>query len=669
MKIGIGIDTGGTCTDAVVYDLEKKEILAVGKTATTKDNLVIGIGKALDTLPAEMLAQAKVVALSTTLATNACIENKGGRGKLIFLGVDPENVKRIGKDYGLSDDDSLIFVDSKSNMTDGLIREPDWAELEKRLDTELEDCQAVGIVELFANRTGAVLEKKVRRIIEEKYQIPVACGYELFSDLNAIGRGAGVLLNVRLITLIQDFLKAVKSAMKVRNILAPVVIVRSDGSLMPEEVAKKRPVETLLCGPVASVKGAAELCTAPNALVVDMGGTTTDISMVRNGVPLRQEGGIRIGQWATYVQGLYVDTFGLGGDSGISLDVEGKLSICSQRVMPLCMASVRYPSILDILKEQAADEQKKTTWRKRIYVGLRDISEDTSYTEAEREIGRYFYENPMSFIGLEQRCGRSLHNSLLDRLLRENVIMPCGITPTDAMHVKGDFHAYHTEASLLGIRHMAYLMECTEQEVCEKIYELVREKLFMNIARILLAQSCPVAAADMSGDGWQNVLREMYRQKRYGKRSPFGNISINTDMIFVGVGGPIHLFLQDVAELFGTEAEVSTYARVANALGAIVGNVAAEVTLQIQAGQIQEGFLVTGNGVSYEAENLEAASQYAEEQAIELAKKEAIRRGAAEHAITVQVVHRKKEAALTQEESIFIEEKVTATVKAAMELK
>ena len=101
MKIGIGIDTGGTCTDAVVYQFEKREVLAFGKTPTTKDDLSVGIGKALDKLPRELVDQAEIIALSTTLATNACVENKGGRAKLIFFGVDQMTVGRVGQEYGL----------------------------------------------------------------------------------------------------------------------------------------------------------------------------------------------------------------------------------------------------------------------------------------------------------------------------------------------------------------------------------------------------------------------------------------------------------------------------------------------------------------------------------------------------------------------------------------
>ena len=84
--IGIGIDTGGTCTDAVIYDFDRGEVLAAGKALTTKQNLEIGIANALDTLPPELVEKAEGVALSTTLATNASLENKGARAKLLLIG-------------------------------------------------------------------------------------------------------------------------------------------------------------------------------------------------------------------------------------------------------------------------------------------------------------------------------------------------------------------------------------------------------------------------------------------------------------------------------------------------------------------------------------------------------------------------------------------------------
>ena len=160
MKIGIGIDTGGTCTDAVIYQFDQKQILASAKTATTKEDLAEGIGNVLDLLPSDLISQAEVIALSTTLATNACVENKGGRAKLVFFGVKPDNVSRVGREYGLTFDDSLIFIDSKTKPNGEVVKEPDWNLFEKSMHGWFDDCDAVGVVELFAQKSGAKMEKK-----------------------------------------------------------------------------------------------------------------------------------------------------------------------------------------------------------------------------------------------------------------------------------------------------------------------------------------------------------------------------------------------------------------------------------------------------------------------------------------------------------------------------
>ena len=111
MSYGIGIDTGGTYTDAVIYDFTSGSVLAKGKSPTTREDLSIGIGKALDMLPENLLRQAEVIALSTTLATNACVENKGGRAKLVMMGTSRKTLEWVNADikYGLNYNDILCL--------------------------------------------------------------------------------------------------------------------------------------------------------------------------------------------------------------------------------------------------------------------------------------------------------------------------------------------------------------------------------------------------------------------------------------------------------------------------------------------------------------------------------------------------------------------------------
>lgn len=93
--LGIGIDTGGTYTDAVVVDLTTSQVLAEAKALTTKDDLSVGIGGALDALPDKLRQQARSISLSTTLATNACVEGKGGRAKLVIVGASQKALQDL----------------------------------------------------------------------------------------------------------------------------------------------------------------------------------------------------------------------------------------------------------------------------------------------------------------------------------------------------------------------------------------------------------------------------------------------------------------------------------------------------------------------------------------------------------------------------------------------
>ena len=116
MKIAIGIDTGGTCTDAVAYDYSENRVLAKGKTLTTREDLSVGIARALDTLPQAYIRDASLVSLSTTLATNACVEGKGARAKLVLFGMTDELMDRlkVEETYGIRRD-AVKCVDTHSS--------------------------------------------------------------------------------------------------------------------------------------------------------------------------------------------------------------------------------------------------------------------------------------------------------------------------------------------------------------------------------------------------------------------------------------------------------------------------------------------------------------------------------------------------------------------------
>ena len=630
MKLGIGIDTGGTYTDAVVYDFDSSAVLAGAKALTTKQNLTIGILEAIDRLPGDLTRLAEVVSLSTTLATNACVEDRGGQAKLIFFGGNPAVIDKNGAQYGLPPSSDILLFDSVTSFSGDVQQEPDWNLFRQRISEELDPASldGIGILEMNSMKTGAVTEKKAKAIVQETLGLPVVCGHELFSELNSLRRGASTLLNAGLFPVIREFLDAVKQALDIRGIHpASLVIVRSDGTLMSEEFASLRPVETLLCGPAASAIGCTSLAKEKNAIVVDMGGTTTDLAFIKDGLPVKVTGGVSIGRWKTFVGGLYVKTFGLGGDSAVHYDGR-KLILEEVRVTPLCVAAAKHPSLLDSLRR--IDIRKHTRFLYEHYMLIRDIEGNPRYTDAEQAFCRALKDAPLPLTEAAAAIGTDIYTlpKLVSRLIHDGIVQLCGFTPTDAMHIKGDFCEYSAEASRLGAEFAAHNLDCTVDELCGRVYDEVKKKLYVNIVKAMLENKFPdYMKSGVSADAERFIL-ETYRGT---KNDDLIAAQFRTDYALVGVGAPIQVFLEDVAEKLGTRAVIPEYHEVANALGAIVGSIRVTHSIEIVPDNGAEGtfgHLVFGSEGKKRFKELSEAIDYAREQAEAEARAEAVRRGA-----------------------------------------
>ena len=659
MSTGLGIDTGGTCTDAVLYDFDNGRILASAKAVTTRDNLAVGILRAIDSLPAALLADVARVALSTTLATNACVENKGGRARLLLMNAHRKVVTDAGHRYGLPPVDELRFLDGDA---------PDAAAWENFFEANadwLADADAFGVVELDAGVNGAKLEKDAKQRLGACVPRPVIAGHELFDEPNVLQRGAGTLLNARLIPVIGEFLQSVKEALSVRGIHAPVVIVRSDGTLMSESFTGVRPVETLLCGPAASVMGGMALSDAPDCLIVDMGGTTTDMAVVRNGVPLKARDGVRIGKWKTYVKGVYIDTFGLGGDSEIRQTQHGALHLDSARVMPLCMAAARWPSVVPRLARLVSEKSRHTLPLHTFFVLVKDAARQTHgldrYTPAERAFCSALADGPLIWTDAAAAIGVDPYNLDMKRLEREGVVIRSGLTPTDLMHVRDEFTRYDRDASQLGLQFVAASCDMAPEEMIAAVYNRIQKTMYVRLVRLLLEESDPWYRSHGLGQGLERLIGarwdalqandagpEPMRQpgnsllewQKATRREPDASsaaaaelldLGIRTPAVLVAIGAPTHLFLPRVAAALGTTCITPAHAGVANALGAILSHIAAEATVEIRLEGGPGGFAgyrVRGFEESPLIEDRDQALARAREEAQAQALAEARRRGA-----------------------------------------
>ncbi len=663
--LAIGIDTGGTCTDAVIFDFENKKIVASAKSQTTHSNLEIGIENSLKKLPEDLLKNCSYLALSTTLATNACVENKGGRVLMIFIAAYEKAIKDNYRSYGFDSLDNMYML----NCGDDRLEEPDWEGFKEEIKEKMSGFDSIAIADMNSSRNNGVNEKQAAHIIREIADIPVVCSYELFQDRNVIQRGASALLNAKLLPVIARFLHAVKEVLKKKNLDLPVVIMRSDGSMMSEEYAKEHPVETLLCGPAASVKGGSYLQSAKKAYIVDMGGTTSDIAIVKGGKPVYAKKGIRVGGWRTFVKGLYVDTFGLGGDSEI-LFHDNEISLGERRVVPLCILANSYEYVVDDLKKLIANHPIGHT--RPIYgyfILLKNIDNPANYSNYEIKLCEALKDRPLIIDDAARAVDSDVYNLKTERLENEGIIIRAGLTPTDMMSVKGDFNLYDSTASVLATKFLALSTEKDEEVIPELVYEQVVRKLYDNIVRIGLEDKFQKLKRYDYTKEIEILSDAFYKMRTLGENAKdVINPQFSTDATLVGIGAPIHVFLPRVAKILGTDYTIPKEAGVTNALGALIGDVRATAEVEVKAqyemntddGGESAGFVVYAKDKPMFFEQLNEALEFAEEEALNKAIASAKKRGAS--VIIKKEIEREERSARVYGNPMYIGTSVMAEV-------
>jgi len=638
MQYGLGIDTGGTYTDAAVFDFENNKVINTAKSITVKEDLTIGIKGALCQIPHEMIAKIKLVSLSTTLATNACVEGKGCRAKLVLIGFDEELVDKYGYEYGLPDKTEIIFLSGGTNQQGDMSYEPDW----DLLRTKVDDCNNMidifAVVELWGIRNSLV-EMKAKTLLNAWTGKQVVCGHELTDKLNSLKRAASTLINVQLIPLINDFINAVKISLKHMGIEAPLVIVRGDGSLMSEKFARDKPMETLLCGPAASVAGAINLTRENDCIIVDMGGTTSDIAIVKDGIPEIAIQGAKIGKWNTGINSILINTFGLGGDSLIRHNNQNTLNIGPDRAAPLSWLACRWPSVIEKIETIYQDKWKHTISLCEFFYKIRDISEEDYYNQEEKDIVIALTNGPLSLAELAEMIDTTIYSINLKRLEQYGIVMRSGLTPTDIMHLTGDFAVWNKEAAYYGAMIMANQINVQLEELIKIVKENVKERLYFNIVNMILEHDEVQMMRGGVSKQLNNLINSSFKKKRKliqerNNQSDIVACDFSTRMKLVGIGAPTHIFLPDVAGALNTSCIIPDNAGVANAIGAITGNVMVEEKILIIP---NNGFICYSTFENKRFSKHIDAVEWAKTKVYEMAMTSARQRGAVDVRISVTV--------------------------------
>lgn len=583
MKLAIGIDTGGTCTDAILYDFETGTVLQQHKALTTYDDLSRGILEALDGLDRTHCQQALVAGLSTTLATNACVEGKFRRTRLLLLGIDQRGIQKYGADYGFTDPEDIRYLPCQTTITGQIIKEPDWDELTRQAKDWFAGVEAGAVCEIYGMRNGGVLERKASQMITAQTGLPVVCASALFGGLSSLERAASAVLNAGLLPVTRDFLTAVTKAFAQRGITAQIMIVRSDSSLMNQQYSAEHAVETLLSGPAASALGGSTLTHAEHAVVIDMGGTTTDIALIEHNAPLLSEEGIRVGKWKTMVKGLFSTSFALGGDSAIGWNTHGKVSIGPDRVLPLCVLAQQQPSILSVLRAQLHEVPAHTlplheflTLARKDWAAL-----PLCLTQQEQKLLTALQSAPLNLQQAADFIGIDKYQLDTKRLEKAGIILRAGLTPTDIMHVRGDYTRYQREASILAVRFAAASVRLEPEAFCGLIYERISQRIFYAVSQMLLEHASPYYRAHGLGYSIRELLRLQWENREQGGTALL-QYGFHAPAVLIGIGGPIHLFLPEAAAALDAQCVIPPCAATANAVGAVTGQMTASATAEIR---------------------------------------------------------------------------------------
>ncbi len=570
----IGIDTGGTYTDAISFDEtaldesspQSSGVIAWAK-ARTRPDLTIGIREALQRLDADPSA-VSLVSLSTTLATNALVEGVGGRVGLVLIGFDVDGVERAGLAAALGSD-PLITIDGGHDSY-GVESAPiDLDTLAAAVDGL--EVDAFAVAAHFSVRNPD--HELAARDLLAATGVPVACSHELSARLNGPKRALTCLLNARLLPMIDDLCRAAASIMEEFGIDAPLMLVRGDGSLVSAEFAMSRPIETILSGPAASIVGADYLLgrertkTGPVVMISDIGGTTTDIGLIRDGRPTVSPDGAVVGGHHTMVEAVDMFTVGLGGDSEIHIDrgLPPVLRLGPRRLTPIALAATDDPDVI-----HRTLDRRRAPFREDHVLFVRPARRGSVVGARDQRLLDKLADGGSGWRPLEDAVASSMETAALRSLVARGLVQIAGFTPSDACHVLGLQSTWDAAAAVKAAAVLAGIRDNRSDPLAADgvtFSQWVIDQLVRQSAEAVLAVAFRADGMDPGA-----VTHELV-QRALTSPPTVARVHVGADVDLVGLGASAPTYYPSVAKLVGANPIVPTHAQVANAVGAVVGQV------------------------------------------------------------------------------------------------
>ncbi|HVN45119.1 MAG TPA: hydantoinase/oxoprolinase family protein [Steroidobacteraceae bacterium] len=586
-EIWIGLDTGGTFTDAVAL-IAGRTIVASAKALTTHWDLSAGIGEAIRALLAKLpegmrRERISLVSVSTTLATNAVVESRFSPICTLLIGFDEQMLERSGlrRAGGV-----LVRVAGGHEATGEETTPLDEAAIDAAVRQHAPQVEAFAVAAMFSVRNPAH-ERRARERIRALCGKSVTCSHELSSQLDAPKRALTAALNARLTPQIRHLLEALGQVLEREGVVAPVMVVRGDGTLIRAEVALEYPVETVLSGPAASVVGAGFLTELADFAVADMGGTTTDVAIVAAGRPVVRPEGAVVGGWRTMVEAIDVRTCGLGGDSEVYFDHEAQLRVGPRRAQPLSLLAVQFPEVLGALRKLAASERLPPYAAR---FALRNPGRDPGpgLDRIERRVWEALDSSPRP---LAEAARTAVGVEALRRLVDRGLATLAAFTPSDALHVLARQRDWNVEAARLGATVLAMeernARARAQSEAPEEFAERIYQHVVREAARVVLEAALSHDPGLEASHGRWGALGPLLDSIVAGK--PFSQLldaGIRLAAPLVAIGAPAHAYYPEVARRLGARLVVPQHAAVCNAVGAVAGVVSESCEILVNQPQL-----------------------------------------------------------------------------------
>jgi len=581
MTIALGIDTGGTYTDAAVVEHSSGRVLCSAKALTTRRDLSLGIGAAIDAAfrqpGAPLPGDVSLVALSTTLATNAIVEGQGSPVCLVLIGYDPELIRQYSFEDELVTED-VVYIAGGHDIHGDEAQPLDEEALRRAVLERQGRVEAFAVSGYFGVRNPAH-EERARELTEALTGLPVTCGHDLTTRLNSVRRATTVALNARLVPLLRELIGTLRHTLAERSLTAPLMVVKGDGSLVRAEWAMRRPIETILSGPAASAVGAWHLA-GQNARdedpaseegglwAVDIGGTTTDIAALRGGRPRLNPEGAQVGRWRTMVEAVDVHTVGLGGDSHVRVDTNRRLVVGPQRVIPLSLLASQHPEVVEDLRAQIVVPPREEVAAQFLVARRRPAR---PLEQEEAAIVERLARGPASLASLvrEARYG-ALVLRRVEHLVAQRLVLRAGFTPTDALHTLGRLELWNGEAAGLGAQILAAQARRSPQALCQQVVEGVSHRAATALVSKVLSDESHLPL-------WEQEPTAALLLERALGDGDGAELGLACDLTLryplVAIGAPVEAYMPRVAQQLNTRLIIPPHAEVANAVGAVAGGV------------------------------------------------------------------------------------------------